>query len=522
MADLLSDADVGFGPKLMSDVDVGFTPQKTVPASEFGDLSAQPWAQGEQPSPTAQTPVTRIADAAVQGWKGTPALVTPKGEDLINQTGPVGQQLINPALKIAGVVPAAAHAGMAALSQAAMEVFGEKGGRDALALLSSLPMANGERMNAEPVRAAEAERPPSPYMTVERNPPVLDSVDRGAANQGFAAAGKDVMEAPDVDGAIVAASDAVRAPEAARAPADDVVPPQQSSAPIPTAETLARAASSGDVVNTSKAAKQIASAYYQRAEDVGGNLTPDFTNKFLDKADAMVPQTRAGKIVAGEGPTTSLIERIQELRDSPLSLREAQEIDEGLGNLIDGEFGIKGLSKEGHNLLELQTSFRDMIRNAGPEEIDGGTQGFDALVLARKAWSQAMKLDDLERIQNRADLQEVPSTGIRTGLRTLLSNPSRVRGYSAPEIAALRAAADRGFLGAALNVFGSRLIPVGLGAHGMATLNPVSLAAAGLGYGMSTLSRNAATALQTRRMGNAMDVVGQSVPPAPRGLLNSP
>ena len=131
---------------------------------EFGDLSAQPWAQGEQPSPTSRAPAAKIIDAAVQGWKDTPAILTPVAQSwLEDNTGRLGDQLINPVFHLAGAIPAAANALTAGVSQAAMETLGEKGGRDALALLASAPMAAGERMSPEPPAAvaapAEAVRP---------------------------------------------------------------------------------------------------------------------------------------------------------------------------------------------------------------------------------------------------------------------------------------------------------------------------------------------------------------------------
>ena len=146
-----------------------------------------------------------------------------------------------------------------------------------------------------------------------------------------------------------------------------------------------------------------------------------------------------------------------------------------LGDLIDKEFGVKGLSKDGRKLAQIQSTFRDQIENAGPGDVTGGTTGFDALGPARKAWSQAMKMDDLERIQQRADLTDNPATSIKTQIRTLLTNRTRSRGYSPDEIDALKAAADRGLVGGALHVFGSRLLPLAAGAVGLSH-GPVSAA----------------------------------------------
>lgn len=267
---------------------------------------------------------------------------------------------------------------------------------------------------------------------------------------------------------------------------------------------------------TSAEAKEVASAYYKKADEVGGHLVPEFTNRFLDEAQKIAPQTAEGQTIAGENAVTKLVERAQALRDKPITLKGAQEIDESLGNLIDKEYSVKGLSKEGTHLLDLQSTFRDMVQNANEADAAGGVEGFSALKSGRKAWSQAMKMNDLERIVNRAELTDNPATSIKSGIRVLLSNPKRVRGYSAQEVAALKQASERGTLGSALHVFGSRLVPLVAGGIGGAGGGLVgALAGAGVAHGAATLMRNAATGLQTKRMGNALSTLGSSVPPPP-------
>lgn len=258
---------------------------------------------------------------------------------------------------------------------------------------------------------------------------------------------------------------------------------------------------------TAADAKTIASNFYRQASDAGGELTPQFTNDFLDEAGKLAPQTAAGKIVRGDTPLTSLLDRMQGLRDQPISLQSAQEIDEGLGNLIDTEYGVKGLSKEGKQILDLQTKFREKIAGASPADTTGDMQGFNALKDARGAYSQAMKMSDLERIQQRADLMENPSTGIRSGIRTLLSSKPKSRGYTDEEITALKNAAERGGIGSTLQILGSRLIPIAAAAAGHL---PGAVASHGLSSGM----RAGASALQGRRLQGAMNVLGARVPGA--------
>jgi len=273
---------------------------------------------------------------------------------------------------------------------------------------------------------------------------------------------------------------------------------------------------------TAAEAKQMASDYYTAANQAGGTLSPAFTNRWIDAASKIGPQTEAGKLVSGTNPMSALTERLQQLRDKPLTLQDVQDIDEGLGNLIDSEHDVTGLSKVGKNLLNVQSTLRNMIAGAGPADVTGGTAGFDALNNGRAAWSQAMKMSDLERIQNRAAMMDQPATGFKTGIRTLLNNPSRVRGYSADEIEALKDAQNRGVIGQALHVLGSRLLPLVGAAFGHGEGGLVGSAIGmGAGHMASSAARNAAEALQAARMQNAMDTVARNMPP-PAGWRPSP
>lgn len=277
------------------------------------------------------------------------------------------------------------------------------------------------------------------------------------------------------------------------------------------------------VPKTAAEAKSIASAYYDKAERDGGTLTPAFANKFVEAANRLAPQSEAGLAVAGETPITALAGRLEALRDQPISLRGAQEIDEALSGLIDKEFGVKGLSKDGKALMDLQSDFREMIRNAGPDDVSGGTSGFDALVQGRRAWAQAMKMDDLERIQQRAEGTDNPATGIKSGIRVLLANRSRVRGYSPEEITALKQAQERGVTGGLLHVFGSRLIPQAAAVGGFFGSGPVAAAVAGTAsHFVASGLRSGATKLQANRLANAVQTLGKGVPPNPNRLIAPP
>ena len=272
-------------------------------------------------------------------------------------------------------------------------------------------------------------------------------------------------------------------------------------------------ATPGVAPRTSAEAKQIAGQYYTAADNAGGTLTPQFTNKFIDSVGSVAPQTEAGAAVTGTNAVTGLVDRLQSLRDKPMTLQAAQEVDEGLSNLIDKEYGVTGLSKDGKKLLDIQGTLRDQINNAGSGDTSGGTAGFDALNTARQAWSQAMKMGDLERIQERAALTDNPATSIRTQVRNLITNQSKSRGYTPDEIAALTDAANRGTLGGLLHVFGSRLVPIAAGAAGLSHGPAGMIVGAGLSHVGTGYLRDWATNIQQNRLGNAIGVVGQGVPP---------
>lgn len=195
--------------------------------TEFPTYAA---SASSEPAP-GNAAVERVGKVAKDAFLNTQLSMKPDMEEAINNGGPIGRYITTPAIHAMDVARGAGNAGMAALSQAAMEVFGEKGGRDALALLSVLPMAGGERMS--PNVAAPAEVTPRPQFVSERMAPDVTGLDPrnaaqalithditenpvipgraadfGTANQSLAEIGR----APDIDTAIEAAGRAAQAP----------------------------------------------------------------------------------------------------------------------------------------------------------------------------------------------------------------------------------------------------------------------------------------------------------------------
>jgi len=226
------------------------------------------------------------------------------------------------------------------------------------------------------------------------------------------------------------------------------------------------------VIPNSDQVRKMSSAMYEEAAQKGGVLTPKFADDFIYELQKMEPQTAQGKALAGaDSPVTKVIQRLSGTVDDngvvqggitgkPITLDAAQEMDEVLSDMIDGYVKDGKLSKEGMKMLDIQTKFRDMINKADETQILGGKEGFDALKQARKLWATSRQMSDIDRIIQRTELSEQPATAIKSGFRTMLSNPNRMRGYSPEVKKAIKDAATTGAVTDLIRTAGSRLIPI--------------------------------------------------------------
>lgn len=249
---------------------------------------------------------------------------------------------------------------------------------------------------------------------------------------------------------------------------------------------------------TSDDIKARANVAYQEADAKGGTLSPSFTDNFINEAEKAAPQTEAGKMMFGDSPVSKMIEKMQSLRGKKLSLAEAQEIDEGLGDAIDSYVDNGIVHKQGKKLLDVQTKFRNSIEGAAEGDIVGGKEGFDAWKNGKQLWAQHARLRDVEKIIARAETSDNPAQTIKSGFRTMLNNPNRIRGFSKQEQAAIKKAATSGVVGDTLNTMGSRLIPIIAASTGFGGLAG-GLGATAAAQAASLGSRGAAARLQTQR-----------------------
>ena len=259
--------------------------------------------------------------------------------------------------------------------------------------------------------------------------------------------------------------------------------------------------------------RRVGGQLFKDAEQKGGILKPQVTNKFIAEISQKAPQTYAGRIMAGDDEVTKLLGRVQGLANRPLTLEAAKEVDEILGELAYKNMDMGKFTAEGKKFLDMQSSFRRIIEDAADTDVVGGKAGFDAIKEARKYWSTSLRLRDIERIIERAQNMQVPATGLKTGFRNLINNKNALKGYSPAEVDAIKKAAETGLMTDLMAVFGSRLNPIITGsAIGVGTANPLmGIAAGAANYATSSMARGLATASQLKKARMVEDLIRQRV-----------
>jgi len=236
------------------------------------------------------------------------------------------------------------------------------------------------------------------------------------------------------------------------------------------------------IITSDDLAKNSAAAY-KEVSDIGANYSPKVRQKFINKIEGLRPGKE--RLVGGKNVFEDLLEKAKIRKNEPITLQGAQQIDEELGTLIDGEFGLKGLSSDGKKLQDLQIEFRNLMETSSVEDVLGDPAGFKKLKEARKLWGASRRMKDVEAILQKAEFSDNPATTIKRGFANIVSNPKKRRGYSKKELSLMSKAAKSGVVSDMLRTtLGSRLVPIiaaGSGTFGGATAASVgSIAARGV------------------------------------------
>lgn len=222
------------------------------------------------------------------------------------------------------------------------------------------------------------------------------------------------------------------------------------------------------IIPTSEQIRQAGSKYFQLAEQRGGTLSAKEANKFYDKILNIRPQTLEGSVFKGESPVAKILDNVASLKDRPMTLQAAMEVDEALGELAYSTMDNFGkITSEGKKFLDMQGVLRNIWDEAEESMVEGGKAGFQALKEARKYWSTSLRLREIERIIEKAKGREQPVTAIKNGFTNLLNRGDKLKGYSTAEVKAIQKAAKTGVVTDLVKLAGSGLVPIGSGVTGL-------------------------------------------------------
>lgn len=264
---------------------------------------------------------------------------------------------------------------------------------------------------------------------------------------------------------------------------------------------IAGALRGGSDILSSSQLQDISRRGYGAADGAVDLVPVSDSNNILDKVTSHASRTDEGKAFAGDNIVDKTAADFENLRGKPLSIQGAMEVDSNLGDRI-AEAKRSGQSNSVIRLQQMQNTFRNGIFNSGIEGAEGGQEGI-------QAWAAAMKMRDIERIEQVAASSDNPAKTMATQARNLLKSPLKSWGYRPEEIAALESASRTGILTDALRVAGSRLGPIAGGAAGFATGGLPGMAAASAGdYVASSLARSGAGALQGSRLNSVKRLIG--------------
>lgn len=293
---------------------------------------------------------------------------------------------------------------------------------------------------------------------------------------------------------------------------DDLISSQGSGRPPPPPGGAGSVAANPPRVSADEF-KALSQTAYGKAEEVGGVLNENFTNKALDELSSRLPKEELDVMVSQNNPIVKLAEQVAGKRGKPTTLNEAQKFDEHLTQLIDGEWGKSGLSKAGKEIQDYQSKFREMVENAAEGDIAGGAEGFNALKEGRHYWSQYRRMSDIEKIMTRAALTDNPAISMKAGFRNLYMNKAAMRGFNDSEKALIKRAAEGNMTVDTLRILGSRLNPIIAGAAGG------GLSGATLAHVGSMAARNLATKAQVARGLKIADEIARRPKPIPTEII---
>lgn len=246
--------------------------------------------------------------------------------------------------------------------------------------------------------------------------------------------------------------------------------------------------------------RDVGSKAYKAVEDSGTVFAAPVT----DRAMAVIENAKqkplfGGKVFTKEqADINAALEDYLPARGQAMTMADLQGLDSTLGDKAAQAY-VAGNYNKGRIVSDVQDKIRELVKpeNISKNEIIGNPEGANILLNeAVPLWSTQAKMGDIEKIVNRANAMDNPSTGIKTGFRNLMLNDGKMAQYPKEVQKLITKAAKTGKADDLLGILGSRLNAIaGLAAHGPAGAVVSNVASAGFRGARSALKNNQANAV---------------------------
>lgn len=243
------------------------------------------------------------------------------------------------------------------------------------------------------------------------------------------------------------------------------------------------------------------------ADTSGANFNQASSQQLPNDIESAMAKT--GKMNARlHGDTISVLDDLKnDAQDGNLSLEDLhqyrQNFQEVINNNLHPNGGMKPDAMKANQAIDAIDNMIDNAKNNPSAYIKNGSpEALDSFQNGLSLWAKSARANDIERIMDRADMMEQPATALRTGFRTLASNPKRMNMFDDESQDLIRSAADVSMPVEILRGLGSRLISAV--AAGTGHIGGAVVAQAG-----GAIPRNLATQMQMNRAQAVLDNIAR-------------
>ena len=212
-------------------------------------------------------------------------------------------------------------------------------------------------------------------------------------------------------------------------------------------------------VNTVEQADELYQPLIKTATESNFRLRPEFTRQWTEGLDKYGPQSAFERAAQPEGtPVTQLVGRLKAASETASldNIKSIQGTDRMIQTAIQDELKA-GRSDNARQMRDMLQEFREKYTNPPPNMYSGNEGGIQAFRDSIKAYAVRSRMAEVQGIVDSTEGNPNRATLIATRLNAFLDKDRNVRGWSDAEQAAVRRAANAGFISELLRSSGSRI-----------------------------------------------------------------